>query len=214
MNTITYENLKLTALQKKEYQNQMINFLMGQDFNYFVTLNFWVPATQEREKWNDLGSSILPNSHKIYHPALHGRKIKYLGIYDGVNDLPVNYASARNAMKHWQARIDRHLLDRTWSKHETDQRLFFIAFPELGRKSKTTDHNLHYHLLMRAPYDPYDFVREAHYNWVKIIPSGQAHIRKIGETKEDQYRTLNYATKRIMADDGISNFIISTEFQA
>lgn len=171
---------------------------MRQDFNYFITLNFFVPGPSLTPRW--LESWSEPGTPQVFRPAL--------------NDAPVSYETARKALKRWQACIDSAFLGRRWCKQSEDDRLFFFAFPELGRKSSRTDNNLHYHLLARAPYEHSDFVPCAQRLWVKICPSGQADIQNINDTNDDHYRTRNYATKCIMADDGISHFIISTEFQA
>jgi len=128
--------------------------------------------------------------------------------------LPVNFASGRKAIKRWQAMIDSKLLGRAWSKADADRRLFFIAFPELGGTSERTDNNLHYHLLARVPYDHDKFEGYVENAWQKVIPSGDVDCQRIGLTIDDKYNTRNYATKHIGDDDGISNFIISTEFQA
>ena len=198
MKSITYRIFELTKLQREKYKKQMLNFLLRQDFNYFITLNFFVPQRTNEPEW--LKSWDKPGKKSAFQPAL--------------NDLPLNFASGRNAIKKWQAFIDSHFLGRTWSKADTDQRLFFFAFPELGSKSSRTDNNLHYHLIARVPYDPSKFEDQAVKAWQKIIPSGQADCQRIGDTNDDHYRTRNYATKHLSADDGVSNFIISTEFQA
>lgn len=198
MKTTRYENFELTKLQRYAYSKQMTNFLLGQDFNYFITLNFFLPtATKQQEwqnSWADPGCKIT-----ALRPAL--------------DNLPVGFSSGKKAIKRWQAMVDRKLLGRNWSETDTDQRLFFLAFPEQGRKSTRTDNNLHYHLLAWVPYDQERFEDYVEKAWQKIIPSGEADCQRIGHTDNDKYRTRNYATKRIGTDDGISNFIISTEFQ-
>ena len=201
-NNIIYRISDLFYLEQKEYKRTMLKFLLHQNFNYFITLNFFLPGNpfhchHDPQGWDDL-AELKDNAPAPATPAL--------------NDCPVTYPMARNAMKKWQARVDRRFLGRNWSKADTDDRLFFIGIPELGRKSERYDNSLHYHLLARVPYEREAFEREADYQWKRICPSGQAHCQLIGGTYEDRYRTRNYATKHLSL--GEDNFILSTEFQA
>lgn len=198
-------------------RNEFLGWLEGFDWNFFITLNFFRPPKQSNRDqygWNDL-ACLEGKPRSAFYPAwnvqIEHRKIKEVGI--PLNDCVVNYAMGRTALKRWQSFIDRYFLGRAWSKSRAEDRLFFIAFPELGRKSERYDNNLHYHLLARVPYEPERFKSEAGYWWRKIIPSGQAHCQAIGHTYEDHFKTRDYATKRIMADDAYNQFIISTEFQ-
>lgn len=196
-NSITYRISEIAKYQQEEYKNSLVSFLMRQDFNYFITLNFFVPGSSLTPQW--LEGWAKPGTPQVFKPAL--------------NDAPVSYETARKAFKRWQAQVDREFLGRMWSRQSSDDRLFFFAFPELGRKSSRTDSNLHYHLLARVPYAQAEFVPCAKRRWENVCPSGQADIQKINNTNDDHFRTRSYATKCIMADDGISHFIISTEFQ-
>jgi|GEM_PF-3272979 len=199
MKTNRYERFELTKLQRDAYRNQMLNLLLRQDFNYFITLNFFLPTATKQQEWQN-GWAEPGRKNSALRPAL--------------NDLPVGYASGKKAIKRWQAMVDRKLLGRNWSEIDTDQRLFFLAFPELGGNSTRTDNNLHYHLLAWAPYDRDRFEGYLEKAWQKIIPSGDVDCQRIGHTHNDKYKTRNYATKHLGRDDGIFNFIISTEFQA
>ena len=186
---------------KKYYSNERnknhelrigwLKLLNNIEFDYFITLNFFAPLR------DDFGFA--------------GPETSRLGV--ALVDGPISYSAGRNSLKHWQAKVDSQFLGRSWSKALTGERLFFIAFPEMGRASKRYDNNLHYHLLARVPYPHGEFEKWAEYCWWRLWRSGKAHCQLIGSTSEDQFRARNYVTKRLSVDDGYSNIIISTEFQ-
>jgi hypothetical protein len=197
MITDSYGQTQFTKLERETYKQDMLLFVQSQKFNYFITLNFFLPTHNKEFDWRRSWSE--PSANIAAFPAL--------------NDLPVNYETGKRALKRWQAMIDRKFLGWSWTKACSDDRLYFFAFPELGRKSRQTDNNLHYHLLAQVPYDDEPFKKQASDAWQKICPSGQAHCQRIGETNDDHFKSRNYATKRITADDGNDHFIVSSEFQ-
>lgn len=79
----------------------------------------------------------------------------------------VTLISARRALKRFHAKLDRALHGRRFHLLSSEERTFFVAFPE------HVNSNLHYHALLRT--NSYDFSLMAPKIWKQVVPSGDLH---------------------------------------
>lgn len=118
-----------------------------------------------------------------------------------------NFIAARNNLRDWHARIDRHLLGKHWCKKGEVERTFFWAFPE------HPDSNLHYHLMVKLsdPVKREMFETIADACWQEIVSSGDMKVDYL-ETASDLVQMADYSTKDLGRGDLIENYIISSMF--
>lgn len=120
-----------------------------------------------------------------------------------------NYAAGRDKIKTWAAFIDRKLHGRLYYRKPIEQRLFFIALPELG----ACGDNLHYHLLVRVPSASKEkFQRVAEPTWQSLVKCGSLFVQDIADSDLDRQRVVSYDLKDIRHKDNYANMIISSEF--
>ena len=89
---------------------------------------------------------------------------------------PTNFVAAKKVFERWQRIVDRKVLGRKWQEAPTEQRLFWIAFPEHPAS------NLHYHMLVRAPVNPLKAQRVAAKAWELVVRSGGLWASALDET--------------------------------
>lgn len=114
-------------------------------------------------------------------------------------------------LREWQSRIDRALHGRFYYKKKKDERLFFIACPEVGGYSGF----LHYHLFAKMPICSEEkFKRIAQSTWCQLVKCGSLDVQEIGDTEADQKRVIGYGLKEVWFDSNYERFIVSTEFSS
>ena len=120
-----------------------------------------------------------------------------------------NYSAGRDKIKAWASFVDRKLYGRRYYLKSADERLFFVATPELGASGD----NLHYHLLVRVPSATKAvFEQVAEPIWQSLVKCGSLHIQKIADSRVDQQRVVSYDLKDVAYRDNYAHMIFSTEF--
>lgn len=119
------------------------------------------------------------------------------------------HANGRSKLRDWSKYVDRRLHGRCFYRKPTDQRLFFVAIPEIGIGTGY----LHYHLLAKLPHGNEDrFAQIAKDTWANFNPTGSMFIQRIVVTPEDMLKVVRYDTKNVWMNDGYEQIILSTEF--
>ena len=114
-------------------------------------------------------------------------------------------------LREWHSRIDRELHGRSFYKKKKDDRLFFIACPEIGGYSG----RLHYHIFAQMPErseEKFEIIAEP--TWCQLVKGGSLDVQEIGNTKVDQKKVIDYGLKEAWFDSNYERFIISTEFSS
>ncbi|MBC9070815.1 hypothetical protein IAI53_02460 [Thauera sp. CAU 1555] len=112
-------------------------------------------------------------------------------------------------LKNWSARVDRRLHGRNFHRKSIDERLFFIAVPEIGGSSGY----LHYHIVAKMPiHSEACFELVAASVWEELVRTGDLFCQKIQNSAEDVSRVVSYDIKDIWKNNGLEQIIISTEF--
>jgi len=113
---------------------------------------------------------------------------------------------SRDKLKFFHAKLDRRLLGPKWYKKPTEERTFFMAFPE-----KVTS-NMHYHLLMNVNSNYIDkFYYYAKPIWFDIMQSGTYDCQKL-DSKPNSGGYASYVLKEQYNPVNFNNMIVSTEF--
>lgn len=114
-------------------------------------------------------------------------------------------------LREWQSRVDRALHGRYYYKKKKDERLFFIACPEIGGYSGC----LHYHIFAQMPEcseEKFQLIAEP--TWLHLVKCGSLDVQEIGDTEADQKKVIGYGLKEFWFDSNYERFIISTEFSS
>jgi len=120
-----------------------------------------------------------------------------------------NFAAGRDKLKTWASFVDRKLHGRRYYLKPAQDRLFFVATPELG----TCGDNLHYHLLVRVPSaSKANFKLVAEPIWQSLVKCGSLYVQEIGDSFSDQQRVISYDLKDLSHRDNYAHMIFSTEF--
>lgn len=114
----------------------------------------------------------------------------------------VSLPSAKKTVEQFHAILDLILFGRSW---KSQQRTFFIAVPERGKKGD----QLHYHALVRvAPeISRSDTIQCAHRAYAKICQAGSLDVQLVG----NQAARARYMVKG-SDPDLLAEFVLSTEF--
>lgn len=122
---------------------------------------------------------------------------------------PTTYAAGRDKIKTWASFVDRKLHGRLYYQKPIEQRLFFVAIPELG----ACGDNLHFHLLAKVPDESMiKFRQVAEANWLSLVKYGSLHVQEIAASEGDQQRVVSYDLKEVGQGDNYANWLFSTEF--
>ncbi len=155
---------------------------------YFYKLSVLTPALQEMLIEQNFQWHITANFNRVTTPS-----------------------NGRDKLKAWSSFIDRKLLGRNYYKKPDDQRLFFVAIPEVGAGSI----HLHYHLLAKLPESRHEqFPLIAESTWKHFVPEGSLYVQRIANTAEDLKRVVAYDTKDIWKQNNFDNLFFSTEFSS
>lgn len=101
--------------------------------------------------------------------------------------------------------VSRLFNSKSFAPMKLDQLFRFIAFPEYTK----TGH-LHFHLPLWVHENRRAwFEKIAVPMWVKLIPTGSAHVRPISQTPADMARIALYATKHASRPFSFENFLTS-----
>ena len=122
---------------------------------------------------------------------------------------PTTYVAGRDKIKTWASFVDRKLHGRLYYRRPIEQRLFFVAIPELG----ACGDNLHFHLLAKVPGESMIRFRQvAEANWLSLVRCGSLHVQEIATSEGDQQRVVSYDLKEVGRGDNYANWFFSTEF--
>lgn len=114
-------------------------------------------------------------------------------------------------LREWQSRIDRALHGRYYYKKKKDDRLFFIACPEIGDYSEW----LHYHIYAQMPEcSEEEFKLIAEPTWTQLVKCGSLDVQEIGNTRVDQKKVIGYGLKEVWVGSNYENIILSTQFSS
>lgn len=114
-------------------------------------------------------------------------------------------------LREWHSRIDRELHGRYFYKKKKDERVFFIACPEVGGYSG----RLHYHIFAQMPeYSEEEFKLIAEPTWLQLVKCGSLDVQEIGDTKADQEKVIGYGLKEVWFGSNYENIILSTQFSS
>lgn len=123
----------------------------------------------------------------------------------------MTYAAGRDKIKAWASFVDRKLHGRLYYRKPIEQRLFFVAVPELG----ACGDNLHYHLLVRVPAASKEkFQRIAEQIWRSLVKCGSLFVQDIADSDLDRQRVVSYDMKDIRYQDNYANWFLSSEFSS
>jgi hypothetical protein len=122
---------------------------------------------------------------------------------------PVSYVAGRDKLKTWSSFVDRCLLGRRYYRKPADQRLFFVAVPEVGLSSGY----LHFHLLARLPEERATrFESIAMAAWVDLNRAGSLFVQRIEDEPGSLRRVIGYDLKQARRPNQYAQIILSTEF--
>jgi len=122
---------------------------------------------------------------------------------------PVRYEVGRDKLKAWCSFVDRRLQGRSYYRKPADQRLFFVAVPEIGLSSG----HLHFHLLAKLPEEKSgQFEQVAMSAWIDLNRAGSLFVQRIDDDPGSLRRVIGYDLKQARKPDQYAQIIISTEF--
>ncbi len=133
---------------------------------------------------------------------------------------PLNERQIKEAVKRSGAMFDSHWLGRSWAKRASQERTFFVAVVERGKKKG----NAHVHMLLRRPSVAYNvspswrekaqpralsYILTERARRMGICPHGDVKIQRIS----DQAGAASYALKDLSGRNSVDP-ILSSEFHA
>jgi hypothetical protein len=138
------------------------------------------------------------------------------------NDPRLGYGHGRDALKKFDALVDRYFLGKKWCRFDSNNRTLFFAVPEHGGGE------LHYHILMKLrPKARRDrkklrrFIRllTGLLKSKKIFPRGDAHVHRLTgrseiEECDRQLLTACYVAKGLWREDDFSHCVLSSELHS
>ena len=125
------------------------------------------------------------------------------------NHQPLGYPRMRSLLKEWDARVNREINGRRWTRRP-DERLVWFAFPE------KIDVNPHWHVIVQVDPDIQSHGRAArtlrlpeiaHMHWLSLVRQGSFDCQSV-----DSQGVINYITKMISVDRYFENFVVFREF--
>lgn len=119
------------------------------------------------------------------------------------------HVQGKKILKHWAARVDHDLHGRNFHKKSIDERMFFIAFPEIGGESG----HLHYHILAKTPVSSEGRLeRVAVVEWKRLVKTGDLLAEQLEESDIEIGSAISYGLKDMWRNNGLEEIVLSTEF--
>ena len=117
--------------------------------------------------------------------------------------------AGRAILSRWLQKMERKLFGKYYWKKRNEDRIFFIAFPEIGGQTN----QFHYHILLNLPINrKNDFLTFAPKFWENNVLGGTLDVNYL-ENELDVKKTVNYSSKDLWQPNNYNNFIVSTEFR-
>jgi len=186
-----------------------LQFLMALSKSHIALICSGSGRKSEAEEEQEEQEQTMPNHILLPHLNQFLRDQQFTLHITANFNRPTTYEAGRDKIKTWASFVDRKLHGRLYYRKPIEQRLFFVAVPELGACSD----NLHFHLLAKVPDESLICFRQvAEANWLSLVKYGSLHVQEIAGSEGDQLRVVSYDLKEVGRGDNYANWFFSTEF--